>query len=201
MAEIGIFPASYQSRLAADNVTYTILADLQFQSGRMRLHPGTGVLTVGGFDWIGCGDPGGNRLIEIGSVELPTVGVAAVVELRMSGINVEFLRGVRRVLAENYREVEGRRADLYFAVFYPETVTPIGNPIPFFTDARMTAPSFKMEGPNSRTVTLSVEGIFSAKNFAPNGRHTEADQRRRYPGAQDRFHQYVGANLSLRWPT
>jgi hypothetical protein len=199
MTEIGLVPESLFEVLSAPHVTLTFLLDAQFATGRVRMHPGWGTLNVGGYEWLGVTDPSGVRAVEIGAVQLAEPNVAAKVDLSLSGVDLDFLRAVRRIATENHREVEGRRADLYLVVFEPETLNPVTGLLPFFTDARMTAPSWRFDGMNSRQVTLGLEGIFSAKNFAPGGRLTTADQRRRY-GTTDKFFQYVGGKLSYRWP-
>lgn len=200
MAEIGIIPSSLAEALSAPHVVFTILADLQFASGRMRLHPGGGTLVVDGEEWFGVTDPGGLRAVSISSVPLDGYTLAARVDIVMTGVDLEFLKGVRRVVTENHREVEGRRADLYLVFFDPGTQTPIGGAYPFFIDGRMSAPGFTAEGAGMRKVRLSIEGVGSAKNFAPGGRQTSASQRHDYPGQVDEIYEYVGGKLGYRWP-
>ncbi|WP_083656504.1 hypothetical protein [Mongoliimonas terrestris] len=200
MTTIGIIPEEYEALLSAPHVVLTVLAHMQFASGELRLHPGTGTLEAGGLEWQGVTDPGQTRVVKIGPVQLPEVNVASKVDLTLTGVDTAFLRETRRIVTSRHREVEGRRADLYLAVFRPGTDTAVTPPLPLFTNGRMTAPSFRFDGIGNREVTVGIEGVFSAKNFAPGGRYTTADQRRRYPGTTDRFFEYVGAKLSYRWP-
>lgn len=168
--------------------------DLPTAEDTTRLHSGTGRVTVDGFEWVGISDPVGGRLVSVGQVEEPVFGQAASVAITLSGATAAFVASVKEVA----RDIEGRTASVYWAAFDGETqaVWPHGLKA-VFRNGRMSAPALQWQGIGIRTVTLTIESMWSSQNFAPGGRWNDADQQRRYAG--DLGMQYVGQKIEEKW--
>jgi hypothetical protein len=166
--------------------------DLPF--GVLHVHSGVGRVVVGGKVYRGVTDPCGGRLVAVSQVDEPQFGQAASVTITLTGVNREFLKELK----DSARDLEGRSANIYWAAFDAETQRLLTALIPVFPFGRLTSPAITWQGVGQRTVTLTVESIWQAKNFAPGGRWSPADQRRRYPG--DLGLDFMGVNISENWP-
>lgn len=157
--------------------------------GWQYFHNGIGDFEHDGLTWAGVSRPNGGQVVTISSIEEPRFGAAPVVTIVLSGADRAFLRSVWT----SRRSLEGRRADVLMAVIDQETERVILPPRTVFRRGRMSAVAFEMEGLSLRTITLSVEGLWSSKNFAPGGMWNPADQQRRYPG--DRGLEMMGVTV------
>jgi hypothetical protein len=167
---------------------------LELPSGVSYLHSGVGRVTIDGQEWLGVSDPLSGRLVSLTQVEEPQFGAAAAVTIVLSGASRDFIASVHATA----RQIEGRSADLYWAAFDGETQTIWSAGLKkLFARGRMTSPSIQWQGIGVRTVSLTIENIFQAQNFAPGGRWTDADQKRRWPG--DEGLEYIGVEISEQW--
>lgn len=166
---------------------------LDLPSGPAYLHSGTGRITLGAHEWRGVSNPIGGQLVSLSGVEEPRFGQAVAVGVTLSGANREFFRSVHAMA----REIEGRDADLYWAAFDGETgeVWPSG--LKRLFPGKITAPSLQWQGIGTRTVSITIESIWSSQNYAVGGKWNGADQRRRYPG--DKGLDFVGVKVSENW--
>lgn len=189
-----VFSDAEAEWLARPHVARMWFAALDLPSGLSRLHNGVGRKTIGGFEWIGVTDPFSGRLVDIGPVEEPAFGQAAAVQIALSGVNKDFIQTVHA----DARAIEGRAADIYFALFDGETQEewPYGLK-KLFPRGRMSAPAIQWSGLGRRTVTLTIENLFQTQNFPPGGRWNGADQRRRYPG--DKGLDFIGVEIAEQW--
>lgn len=188
-----IFTAAEIEALAQPHVARAWFVMLDLPSGVARLHSGVGRVTVGGFEWRGVTDPIGGRLVSIAGVEEPAFGQAAAVTITLTGADRSFLQSVHATR----RQIEGRPANIYWCAFDGETQTPLMALKGLFTRGRMSSPSLQWSGVGVRTVSLTIENIWAAQNFAPGRKWNPADQQRRYPG--DKGLDYVGQKVSENW--
>lgn len=189
---MAIFTEADLDRLAAPHVGRNWFLELHLPSGIHRLHNGTGRKTVGGHEWRGVTDPLGGQLVQMSAVEEPRFGQAVAVDITLSGANREFFQSVHATRAA----IEGSRADIYFAVFDAETEEVLIGLRKLFP-GRLSAPKLKWQGIGIRSVSITVESIWSSMNYPFGGKWNDADQRRRYPG--DKGLQYVGVDVSETW--
>jgi hypothetical protein len=186
-------PADYQW-LQRPHIARAWFARLDLPSGIAYLHSGVGRVTIDGQDWIGVSDPISGRLVSLSQVEEAAFGQAAAITIVLSGANREFIASVHATA----REIEGRPADIYWAAFDGETQQIwAGGLKKLFPRGRMTSATIQWSGIGQRAVSLTIENIWQAQNFAPGGRWTSADQRRRWPG--DRGLDYIGVEITENW--
>ena len=193
MAEIGLIPQATLDAYAEPNCIYAILGYFDFATGVRRLWSGSGTLrNVGGHDWIGVASPDGTRLVTVSEVQLPTPNVASAIRVGLTGVDRDYIEAVFADAAT----VEGRKAELFIQVFDGDE-QPIGDPISFDPDSYMTSVKYRAVKMQQREVSVTIEGTWSAKNFAPGAQLTDADQRRREPG--DRICQFAGWTVQEIW--
>lgn len=188
-----IFTEAEIALLAAPHVARAWFVMLDLPSGVSRLHSGVGRVQAGGYEWRGVTDPIGGRLLSIDGVEEPAFGQAAAITLTLTGANRDFLRSVDIAA----REIEGRSADVYWAAFDGETQQLIVGLKKLFGRGRMSAPSLQWQGIGLRTVSLTIESLWSSQNFPPGGRWNGAGQRRRFAG--DLGLDFVGVKIEENW--
>jgi hypothetical protein len=188
-----LFTDAELDRLASPYVARAWFLALDLPSGISRLHSGVGRVSVGGHEWRGVTDPIGGRLVSMSAVEEPAFGAAAKIDITLTGADRAFITSVR----ESAREIKGRPADLYWAAFDGETQEVVIGLKKLFPRGRMTSPSIRWAGPGLRTVTLGIESLWSAQNFAPGGKWNGAGQRKLYPG--DKGLDFVGVKISENW--
>jgi hypothetical protein len=180
-------------RLRRPHVARAWFGVFDFPVGTMYLHSGVGSVEIGGNEYIGVSDPLSGRLVQLSQVEEPQFGQASAVQVILTGASKEFIQSVHATA----REIEGRSAVIYWAAFDAERQTLITDLVPLFPRGRMSSPAIYWQGIGIRYVTLTIENIWSAKNFAPGGRWTPADQRRRFPG--DKGLDFVNVKVSENW--
>ncbi|MDR7220361.1 transcriptional regulator [Aminobacter aminovorans] len=178
--------------LSSPHVARAWFLELDLSDGLLRLHNGVGRITVGGRDWNGVTNPLGGQMVSLSNVEEPRFGQAVAVNITLSGANRAFLQTVH----STRREIEGRRADLYWAAFDGETGELLLGLKRLFP-GKITSPVIHWQGIGSRLVNVTIESIWSGDNYPFGGRWNDADQRRRYPG--DKGLQYVGVKVQEQW--
>lgn len=177
-------------KLSGPHVARLWFAELDLPSGLARLHNGVGRITVGGYEWRGVTDPIVGQLVSIDAVEDPRFGQAASVQIVLSGVNVEFYRSVKA----DARALEGRRADLYWAAFDPETGEIVIGLKKLFP-GKMSAPSLHRQGIGTRTVGLTIESMWQSQNYPFSAfKWSAAGQQARFPG--DKGGEFIGVRVS-----
>lgn len=189
---MAIFSEADLDRLAGPHVARAWFLEMDLPAGLTRLHSGTGRKTVGGFEWRGVTDPIGGQLVSLSNIEEPRFGQAVAVNVTLSGANATFFKSVHT----DARAIEGRRADLYWAAFDGETGEVLIGLKKLFP-GKITSPSLQWQGIGIRTVSITIESIWSSQNYAVGGKWNGADQRRRYPG--DKGLDFVGVKVSENW--
>lgn len=180
------------ARLSDLNVGRAWFLQLDLPDGMVRLHNGVGRVSVGGQEWRGVSDPIGGQLVSISPVEEARFGQAVAVNVTLSGANKAFLQSVHATR----RELEGRRADMFWAAFDGETGEVLIGPKRLFP-GRISSPTIQWQSTGVRLVSLTIESLWSGDNYPFGGRWNDADQRRRYPG--DKGLQYVGVKVEEQW--
>ena len=175
---MSLFSATDMSRLEAPHICRGWFVRLDLPGGEAWLHSGTGRVMLDGIEWLGVTDPTGGRLLALSQVVEPRFGPAAAVTLTLSGVSAEFLAE----FWSGRRAVEGRSADIWWAAFDQETQEVVIPRKRLFNRGRMTSPKISRRGVGGRTASLTIESLWSSRNFPPGGRWSPADQRRRYPG-------------------
>lgn len=187
-----IFSAADQDALARPHVARAWLVSLDLPGGWVYLHSGVGRVNVAGQTWRGVTDPSvPGRLLSIGTIKEPRFGQAAAITFTLGGVTADFMRSLR------LNSVEGRTANVYWCAFDAETQQVIIQPTLLFPFGRMTSPSRRAEGIGTRTVSLTIESIWSSMNYPSGDRWTYGDQLRRYPG--DQGLQFVGVDILEQW--
>ncbi|WP_353641315.1 transcriptional regulator [Mesorhizobium sp. WSM2239] len=189
---MAIFSEADLDRLAGPHVARAWFLEMDLPAGLTRLHSGTGRKTVGGFEWRGVTDPIGGQLVSLSGIEEPRFGQAVAVSVTLSGANADFFKSVHT----DARAIEGKRADLYWATFDGETGEVLIGLKKLFP-GKITSPSLQWQGIGLRTVSITIESIWSSQNYAVGGKWNGADQRRRYPG--DKGLDFVGVKVSENW--
>ena len=174
--------------LSGPHVARLWFAEIDLPSGLKRLHNGVGTIDVGGHEWTGVTDPIGAQLVAVDAVEDPRFGQAASVGITIAGISVEFWKEIKSTA----REMEGRRCDLFWAAFDPETEE---NRIALkkLFPGKISAPQLQHTGIGVRAAMFTVESFWQSQNFPFGGRWNASDQERRYPG--DKGGQFIGIKV------
>lgn len=174
-------PAEIAARLSDETVGAALLCELDTSEGFIRLLFGDdGVFTdLNGNQWIG------STLLQIGEVERSNSGTAPTWEINLSYVH-DPDRGTDPITA--IREfgvaaIDGRPAKLYFQYFgkHEEMYAPIWEPILVSTHT-MRRLTYNIDGPQTRSVSVTCEGPYPLRSKPVNGRYTDADQRRRENG-------------------
>lgn len=186
---MALFSDGDLTRLQAPHVCRAWFAWLDLPSGEAWLHSGTGRVTLDGIEWLGVTDPNGGRLLGLSQVVEPRFGQAAAVTLTLTGVSSEFLNS----FWSSRREVEGRSAKVWWVALDQETQEVLIPRKLLFARGRMTSPKISTRGVGGRTASLTIESLWSTRNFPPGGRWSPADQKRRYPG--DKGLDFVGVDI------
>lgn len=175
--------------LAAD-----YLVHMDFLTTPKRWWTGWGAIESGGETWQGIGN-----MISISGVPTSYGPSADQITLTLSGATQEMLL----LSKEASSRVYGRDITIYQQFFdvAPQDATaqpwsPLGPAFVLYAGVmdQMTLKASRGEDDNVlRTIQLTAEGIFTNRNAPPNGRWSDADQNRRYPGDEgcDRMHIYT----------
>lgn len=153
------------------------------------MHSGSGRVEIGGHEWRGVTDPFGQQMLAMSAVEDSRFGQAAKIDVSISGVNVEFLRSVK----DTAREIEGRRADVFWCAFDQETVQPWSGGLKKLFPGYMSAPAISWVGVGQRLVKITIESLWQSQNYPFGGKWSPADLKRRFPGAKGL--DYVGVKV------
>lgn len=178
--------------LSGPHVARAWFLDIELLNGAGKFHNGIGRISVGGVEWRGITDPAGGQVVSIEAVETPRFGQAAAVVVTIASPSVEFFKSVR----EHARAIEGKRADLYWAAFDPETEQ-LRLGLNKLFPGKISAPLLGRNAAGQRTISITVECKWQSQNFPFGGKWNPADQRRRYPG--DKGLDFVGVDIFENW--
>lgn len=186
---MSLFSLTAAAALAGRTVRVAQLVHLDFTSQAMRLWLGHGRLLAGGQEWSGLGEFG-----SISGIELPLGGTAPVTTLALSGVEPDL---VGKALSSS-AEVKGRAAVVSMQ-FFGETWQTLDNPYAILTGA-MDRISIAGAGPDTRTIEVTVEWLFTRRAIPPFGYLSDRDQKSLYPGDRGLEQMAAMQNKVVTWP-
>lgn len=181
-------------KLRNGNISADYLVFMDFLGAPKRWWTGWGNIEADGHEWQGIGNM-------IGMSDIPAAyGPSAdQITLTLSGATQEMMTITQEASDRAY----GREITVYHQFFdvNPDDATAqpwtqLGPPFVLYA-GRMDQMTFKAtksnDGDTKRTIELTAEGLFTNRNSPPNGRWSDVDQKRRYPGDSgcDRMHIYT----------
>lgn len=185
------FSATIDAQLAGRVVAVLPLVFMDFVDAPRRWTPGFGTLvTNDGNTWQGTGE-----LISIEGLEEDRGTSANPMTFTLSGVDAEIV-----TLARNASDrVKGRRVYVYLQFFDRDSWTPLDNPF-VQKIGTMDQMRYRADGPSSRQVIVTAEGLWTGRNRPPFGLYSDRDQQARFPG--DLGMQQVPnlVSKSTRWP-
>lgn len=186
-----LFSQADMNWLSGPHVARVWFLELDLPSGVARYHNGVGEIEVDGKTWLGVSDPVGGQLVAVSEVEYPRFGTAPTVVVTIAAPSVEFFRSVK----QQAREIEGRRADVYWAAFDPETEE-VALALRRRFPGRASSPKLARSS-GVRAIRLTIESIWQAQNYPFGGMWSPAGQRKRFAG--DKGMDFVGVKVSENW--
>lgn len=173
-------PTEVAQHLNDEAVGAMLLAHLDTTEGDVRLVFGEdGKFTdTNGNAWYG------SKLLTIGDIEDSLNGKAPSWELTCSyTVDPDIGDLVEIVRSYGVDAIDGRPCRLYFQYFgkHEEMYAPIHAPI-LITRRIMRKLTYTIDGPQTRSVTVTCEGPYPLRSKPVNGRYTDGDQRRRTGG-------------------
>ncbi|MEH6721287.1 MAG: hypothetical protein V7704_20610 [Aurantimonas endophytica] len=192
MAEF--FTASEIAHLSQSTVRVATLAKLDFKSQTMRLFAGAGVRDFGGFEWRGLGG-----LISIDGLSDQRGTTANPVTITLSGVDQAVLA---KAIAE-VGEVQNRPITIIWQLLDSD-MQPVGRLIPIWWGLMQSPVIDRTEASEDGgafcTVSIPCESLMVGRSRPPQGRFTDSDQQKRYPG--DRFFERITENKGkvITWP-
>ena len=189
-----IFTEEEIALLSRPHVARAWFGAFDLPGGMVRLHAGVGDIAIGGYTWTGVTNPLSGQLVSLGMVEEPAYGQAAALQIVIAGASREFIASVHAYA----RAIEAGRVSIYFALFDQESETALtGLKNMFMPFGLMSAPVLQWAGIGRRSMMLTVESVWAAKNYPPVGKWNGPAQRARYPG--DKGLDFVGVKISENW--
>lgn len=185
-------PDDPETLSAGPHVARCWFLDIDLVSGPAKFHNGVGRISIDGVEWRGVTDPVGGQVVGIEQVESPRFGSAAAMTITIASPTVEFFRSVK----EAARAIEGKRADLYWAAFDPETEQ-LRLGLKKLFPGKASSPVLYRNGSGQRTISLTIECKWQGQNFPFGGKWNDADQQRRYPG--DKGFMFAGTKMTELW--
>jgi len=186
---MGYFVDTVAAYLAGQMVRAAWLVEFDFTSETMRLWQGFGDIVAGGETWSGLGELG-----SISGLESPVNGNAPNVTFTLSGVSPDIVSKA----VNSSAEVKGRPVTI-FIQFFDASWQVLDAPYAIFAGV-MDSMKGSMDGPSTRTISLTAEGLWTRRIVVPWGYLNASSQRGRYPGDAgcDMVQQIT--NISTGWP-
>jgi hypothetical protein len=165
-----IVSATNAAEAAKPSIVAVVMADLNFVSGMVRMHDGSGDLAFGGNTYLGAGQFAGVDVIDE-NIDI----VARGIKLTLSGVDSTF---VTPTMTEVY---QNRSVTLYLGFVNPVTNTLLDTPETIW-EGRMNQLAFKID---KGTATIELTCEHRLRREPRVARYTDEDQRVIFPG--DRF--------------
>lgn len=184
-----LFSSADRAQLSKPHIGQSIHVDLDHPTlGTLRFHGGVGTVTAQGEEWKGVSSPDGRQMVQVGQIQDQRLGTAVAVEIAISGANAEFMAEIKSTA----RSLEGRAANVYFALFDTETQSILlwKRVMAGF----MSAPTLLWEGIGTRVIQLTIEGEDQAKNFSTAEKWSPAGIRKRF-GADVKGLDFMGVDI------
>lgn len=166
-----ILPATVDAVLAGRTVRAATLLQLDWLSSTSRVWLGNGTLDAGGEEWGGVG-----QLVSLDGLTQRNDLSASAMTITLSGVDADLVSKARN----SATEAKGRPATV-FIQFFDEDNQVLDDPIAVYSGL-MDVVTYKATSATERTISVTVEGIFAARNSAPFAYYTDRDQQARFPG-------------------
>jgi len=168
----GYFPDTIAEILAGRTVRCDLLVFFDFLTTPMRLWQGFGTLvTNDANEWSGIGQLG-----QIGDLESSIGGTSPRAEFTLSGVDPDIVADA--LAAED--EINNRDVNVYIQ-FFNNDYTCLDNPYVVWAGI-MDNMRIRQAGPDTCTVELSAETIFSRRSLPPLGILSDREHQQFYPG-------------------
>ena len=191
---MSFFNETVAAYLANRAISASLLVHMEFRDTPRRWWQGFGWLEADGQLWQGTGG-----LISVDGLEAPLDTVAAGTTFTLAGVEPDMV-----ALAKSGSDrVSGRPVTVFVQFFHVndenEVFQKLDNPFVIWS-GEMDQISYTADGPQSRVITVSAEGIWVDRSRPAFGLYTDRDQRARFPG--DRGLEQVAdlVNKTIRWP-
>ncbi len=183
------------AKLRTGQIAADYLIFMDFVDAPRRVWTGWGNLETAGHTWQGVGD-----LIGVSAIPASNSATAESVTLTLQGATSE----MQELARASKTRVQDRTIIIYKQFFdvTPDDagVQPWSPLIPAFAEytGKMDRMAYSAERDGDanyqRTIELTTYGLFTNRNAPANGRWTDADQQRRYPGDKgcERMSLYAG---------
>ncbi len=160
--------ASNEAAVAADVIIPIQFAELNFESGYVRVHTGIGTITWGGYDWLGVGQLG-----SVDGLEERAELLRKVVTYNLAGVPDDLIAAA---LDENYL---GRSAKVYIGFLNTSTYQLVATPE--LQDAGLMDTSKAKQGAQC-AMAITAESRIASWSRPVERRYTDAEQQAKYPG-------------------
>lgn len=180
-----------EAQLAGRTLAVLPLVFMDFVDAPRRWWPGFGdLVTSDGNTWQGTGN-----LISLDGLDEDTGTSATPMTFTLSGVDADTV-----TLARNASDrVKGRRVTVYLQFFDAATWATIDAP-DVFKIATMEQMRVTTEGPSTRRITVTAEGLWAGRNRPPYGLLSDRDQNARFPGDRGLEQMASLVAKTIRWP-
>ena len=186
---MGFFNATIAAATAGRTVRASLLVFFDFVDEPTRLWMGQGTLVAGGQEWKGLGEWG-----SVDGLEQAIGTVAPQTTFKLSGVSPEIVTLAR----QSSDRVKGRNVNVY-TQFFDEQWAPLDQPYVVWSGI-LDLMKYAATGPSERSVTVTAEGLWTARRRPVYSLYTDRDQKARFPG--DRGLEEVPdlVTKSIIWP-
>jgi hypothetical protein len=160
--------AANETAIDSDVVAPILFAELNFESGYVRVHSALGSITWGGYEWLGVGTFG-----TISAVDEQAELAATTISYTLTGVPNTLLSVA---LNDSY---QGRSAKLYAGFLSRTTYQLVGDPH-LMHMGKMDVARAKIG--NTSTLIITSESRIAAWSRPLVRRYTDAEQQAIYPG-------------------
>lgn len=187
---MGYFNATIAAALAGREVRCTPLVRFDFASQTTRVWQGFGDLLAGGETWSGIGELG-----SISNLQAPAGSAALQANFTLSGVDPRLIAAAVGTPTE-YRD----RAVTVLLQFFDEDWSTLDDPQSIYVGF-MDVMKVKTEGPATRTIEVTSEGLFTRRAVIPFAYLSASSLRARFPGAAGLDEIAQMENKAGYWPT
>lgn len=126
----------------------------------------------------------GSKLLSMSELDFPTNGEAPLTTLKFSyTYDADVADVVSAAREDGLAAIKGRPCRFYLQYIAQtgEFFAPVHAPL-LISTRTMRSLEYELNGPQMRSLSVKIETPFDGRSKPVNGRYTDADQRRRYPG-------------------
>lgn len=181
--------------LSQTTVRHSLLVEMAFDSGPVRLWQGNTILATMGQEWQPT-----NGCASIDGLSVATGTVSEAVTMTLSGVP-DSATNLLSLALEESPEVSQRLCKIYMQLFDDEWQN-VGSPVLFWwgfmQPPRVTRTQMQGIEGAIQTISVTAENAFFNRSRPPHGRYTDRDQQKRHPG--DKFFQFTPSLLYATFP-